>query len=734
MTTWDILDWAALALSFYVTFSLFWLGIMVGLSGNRRSLGTWLTGAGLLLGALFFTSHTAILGRGLADTSFGMDFWWWVSWSPAVVAPLAWYGVMLWYSGYNLQSPHPHHFWLTGSVFLALAIGILLVVANPVPSYQQVVGRGFESSPSLGGFPILVLAYLGFTMLCFLLPLDLLRMRDTDTSPAGLSRRRASHGLSRRRARPWLAATSFSLFLASVMMICTAVWALHTTPFPSLKNPADGAIITFFDSLVQVFVAIAVTLLGRAVVSFEVFTGRPLPRQGFLFQWRGTVLLAASYSIVVAWALVIQLRPIYSLMLATLLLVLFYALYGWQSFGERERFVKKLRPFVSSQNLYDEMLVTSKPDRNTPQSFFNSLCQDVLTVPFALLLPASPLSPLVGRPLRYPSGSEKLTPDLNQEWFERFMDSPALCYPLSTPGTGWAVSLWNGFRLVGVLFISEKSNGNLFTDEEMEIAQAGGERLLDMLAAVELARIAMALLRDRLVEERVLEGQGRRLLHDEVLPQLHTAILYLSTLPDSDQTRNAIQTLANAHREIADLMRAAPPSVPHRLEQGGLIAALHSILETDFKDEFSLVRWVVAPEIESYLRNVPAFISEVVFFAGRELIRNAARHGRGNSAGDERGEKTALSISLECKDKQIHLIVSDNGVGINPNQPLTGEGAGSGLRFHSAMLAAIGCELEISSKPGQGTDARINLPIRELIRTTIKGEAGSDVDAQHFAL
>ena len=62
---------------------------MVFLGGSRKSVGTLLAGGGLLLAALFFISHTAILGRGISDISYGMDFWWWVSWTPAVVAPLA---------------------------------------------------------------------------------------------------------------------------------------------------------------------------------------------------------------------------------------------------------------------------------------------------------------------------------------------------------------------------------------------------------------------------------------------------------------------------------------------------------------------------------------------------------------------------------------------------------------------------------------------------------------------
>src|SRR5512133_3859926 len=127
-----ILNWAVLCVSFFNTISLFWLGLMVILAGNRRSAGTWLTGGGLLLGALFFVSHSAILGRGLASTSFGMDFWWWVSWVPAVIAPLAWYGSLLWYSGYRLDQPNRHHTWLALILTLTGCIALLIVFANPL--------------------------------------------------------------------------------------------------------------------------------------------------------------------------------------------------------------------------------------------------------------------------------------------------------------------------------------------------------------------------------------------------------------------------------------------------------------------------------------------------------------------------------------------------------------------------------------------------------------------------
>src|SRR5438128_7986602 len=100
MTNEFVLDWAGMAVSLFNTVLLLWLGLTVLLNAERRSWGLWLAGGGLLLGGAFFVSHSAILGYGLRNVSDAMDFWWHVGWVPAVVSPLSWYVVMLWYAGF----------------------------------------------------------------------------------------------------------------------------------------------------------------------------------------------------------------------------------------------------------------------------------------------------------------------------------------------------------------------------------------------------------------------------------------------------------------------------------------------------------------------------------------------------------------------------------------------------------------------------------------------------------
>ena len=716
-----LLNWAALAVSFFNAISLLWLGLMVFLSGSRKSVGTLLAGGGLLLAALFFISHTAILGRGISDISYGMNFWWWVSWTPAVVAPLVWYGAMLWYNGFRLDRPHPHQPWLIGAGALAVIIAGMLIFANPLPSYQEVVGRDLIETPSLAGIPVLVLAYLLFSLLCYLLPLDLLRRAEKldKSSTVGSGLRLAA--VARRRARPLLAAATLSLLLAALGMVWTVLWALNTVPVPSLRNLADLETVLVFDLGVDCLVALSITLMGRAVVAYEVFTGRPLPRTGFFRQWRSTVLLAGGYGLVAAWTLTIQLRALYGLMMATALVTVFYALYSWRSFAERQHFMERLRPFIASQNLYGQMLESGPPASATAagRDLFDTLCREVLGVQSAALVPAGALAALAGPPLVYaPAGAE--TPAAQpqdqavSELAGQFSSPEILCLPAgglqrigAASGLAWAVSLWNERGLGGLLLLGEKVDSNPFTQEEMEIAQAGGERLLDMLAGVEMARLTMDLLRQRLSQQRVLEGRSRRVLHDEVLPELHTAILYLSGQQETPEIHEAVETLAKAHHSISDLMRDSLPNAPQRLEQGGLMQALQAVLDGDLAGEFSAVEWRIEPTASEALGRVSVLVSEVVYFAGRELLRNAARYGRGSDS----ARPLKLMVALEQNDG-LRLVVEDDGVGISQSTSqgrLTG-GTGSGLKFHSAMLAAVGASMEVGGRPDCGTHAVIVFP------------------------
>jgi signal transduction histidine kinase len=272
--------------------------------------------------------------------------------------------------------------------------------------------------------------------------------------------------------------------------------------------------------------------------------------------------------------------------------------------------------------------------------------------------------------------------------------------------------LWSERGLVGALLLGDKRDGGPYSEEEIEIARAGGERLLDTLAVVETARRLMALLRQRIAQVRVMDGQGRRVLHDHVLPQLHSAILYLSSVQGNPAVEQAVEALTAAHHQISDLMRDAALDAPQRLAERGLVAALRAFVEQDVGHEFDKVVWQVAPDAEASARQLPLFAGEVVCFAAQELIRNAARHGRGGDPG--RTLQLGIALTLE---QGLCLAVEDDGVGFSPGDESESggvTGGGQGLRFHSTMLAALGARLEVMALPKGGTRGTITVPLEAI--------------------
>jgi signal transduction histidine kinase len=700
MTGYFYLDWLILAVSLFNTILLLWLGMTILLNAERRTWGLWLTGGSLLLGAGFFISHSAILGR-RPVVGEGMDFWWHVGWAPVIGLPFAWYVVTLWYTGFwddtqtALHRRHGPLFVLT-ALYTTGLIG-LLFFANPLPSFTQVAQLDFSASPSIGGLPLLVIAYPAYILLTISLSLDAL------LHPGPTSRLMGS--LARRRARPWLVATAVALLVVSLLVAWVMLWITLNAHERTLANLlADMALtVGWFDLTIASLIAAAILMIGRAVASYEVFTGKTLPRGGFRRYWRSAVILAAGYSVVVGGSLTLQLRPIYSLLLTAVLMTAFYALFSWRSYVERDHSMHQLRPFVASERLYDSLLTHAAPEIDAA-SPFRALCQEVLGTRLAFLVPLGPSAPLVGPAWGYPENPPFALPALTDLVLQ--FDSPqTMCLPLDPAryhGAQWAVPLWSERGLIGVLLLGEKVDHGLYTQEEIEIARASGERLIDTQASAEMARRLMALQRQRLVESEVLDRRARRALHDDTLPRLHAALLSLSSNPANAE---AVTLLSEVHRQISDRLREMPPATTPEVARIGLIGALRRMVDDEMRQAFDAVTWEVEPEAERTAQGLPLVTAEVLFYAAREAIRNAARHGRDSKALESR--PLHLRVAAQWQDG-LKISIEDNGVGLGAAEQ--SQESGHGLALHSTLLAVVGGLLTVESRPEDFTRVSLTLP------------------------
>lgn len=707
MTGLRLIDWAVLAVSFFNTMLLLWLGLTVLLNAERRTWGVWLAGGGLLMAAAFLVSHSAIVAQGLRYVSLGMTLWWHTGWLLAVALPFSWYALILWYAGFwespltPLRSRHQPWFLLTATWALGL-VG-LLVFANPFPSYSEVVLLRLANTPSIGGLPLLGLAYPLYVLLCIVLALDVLG----GPSPS----ERMMGDLARRRARPWLTAASLVLLAVSGLVAWAVLWIMLNARARALEGLYSGMALTLagFDLVIDSLIAVAILLLGQAVVSYEIFTGKTLPRRGLLRQWRVVVALAAASGALTGISLTSQFRPVNGLLLTTALMGLVLAVLSRQSYAERQRYIDHLRPFVASQRLYDRFLVHSPapPLDVDSVSLFQALCRDLLGARVGCLVPLGPLASLAGPPLTYPADAAVPLPTPG-ELAARLASPDTMCLPLGSGGPGgaqWAVPLWSERGLIGALILGDKRDGGLYSQEEIEIARASGERLLDVRASAELARRLMDLQRRRLAESQVLDRRTRRTLHDEILPRLHTVILHLSgsTEGAAGSSAEVLSLLADVHREISDLLREMPAHTHPEVARLGLTGALRQAVEDEFGHAFDGTAWQVEPRAEARARELSPVAAEVLFHAAREAVRNAALHGRGGDA----ARPLHLRVAVTWRGG-LEIAIADDGVGLGAG----GEAhqGGQGLDLHSTMMAVIGGSLAVESMPGGGTRVSLFLP------------------------
>ena len=718
------LDWAILALSLFNAILLLWLGLTVLLNPSRRSWGIWLAAGGLLLGAVFFISHTAILGYEKSVPGPGLNFWWHVGWAPAVALPLAWYVVMLWYTGYWERGDaslaagqglyRRHRVWFAG--ILALAVGLvgLLWFANPLPLLTQLAQNNLDNSLTFAGIPALILVYPVYALLCFALAMDALGHPDQSGRWMG--------DLARSHARRWFSAASLGLLGVSILVGWAMQWIIQNVS-QGIFTPRVFSVVARFDLVIAALIAFSVLLVGQAVMTYEVFTGKNLPRRGLVQYWRRAVILAGGYSLMVAGSIALDLRPVYSLLLTLVLMTVFFALLSWRSYAERERLFDTMRPFVASQRLYENILSPDvsagegRPSALPPgdlSHLFQALCKEVLETRRACLISFSMLAPASRLLVAYPENMVLDLPALEQ-LRGQFRSSQVMILPLDaaqSQGMELAIPLRRENGLAGLLLLGQKRGGGLYTLEEIEIGRMAGERLVDTQASAEIARRLVALQRQRLAQSQVLDRRARQTLHDDILPLVHTAMLELSAGNGAAGQANApaMQLLAEIHHQLSDLLRAMPGNAAPDVARLGLPGALRRTLDSELSGAFDGVTWQVQPETEQETAEMPLFMREVLYYAAREAMRNAARYAR------REGQPLQLSVTLTCLPGSLpglRLTVEDNGVGFQA-APDPGEtdhgGSGQGLALHSTLMAVIGGTLSVESFPGEFTRVSLDLP------------------------
>jgi signal transduction histidine kinase len=121
--------------------------------------------------------------------------------------------------------------------------------------------------------------------------------------------------------------------------------------------------------------------------------------------------------------------------------------------------------------------------------------------------------------------------------------------------------------------------------------------------------------------------------------------------------------------------------------------------------QFDKVEFDFSSKAEKQAARLPGMLAEVIFYAAREALRNAAQHGRGE------GPLHLIVKARWTASGGLSIAVIDDGVGFGKaNAAVDLPKSGQGLILHSALVAVIGGQLTLEQPPKGGSAVHISLP------------------------
>ena len=686
-----------ISVAFFNAWILGWLCLSLFFNSERLHHRVVIMATSLLAGSLFFVSHALVFGRRTDGDWAVATVLWYAGLGVVYLLPIAWYVLVLFFVA-RTERPLPARFrvrfWL--AVLLFVGTGAMLAYAGDLPSFEQVLYSDETFQRNHFAFSVLLTVYATYIVACSLFAL--LGLRGELQSP------RTFQEFARVQARPSLLKAARVILVMSLFVAVLLLWFVHRREVaPSEVYQADLQLLVRMDLPIALAIAIGVYHIGRATIVYEIFTGS-LPRDSIVRQWRLALVFASVAGLLLALASSLVADSLHTAPIIGLVSVFFYALLGRRLLRDERINLGRLRPFIGSQNLYRSVVSSDSPGAEG-EALFWSLCADVLQARLAFLIPLGTSQPLVDQILSYGDANRSVSRDEFQlHYFDTAASSPGnLFVPLQAEANGGAIlglPLRSHTELVGALFLGEKLGGDVYTREEVETAQAAGERIIDTLAAEELSRLLVSLQRDRITESSLLDRQARRVLHDDVLPDLHALMLQMSA--DSPGAQSVLQRLSGIHNRISNLLREAPIGASPEIRRLGLLEALRQVAHSDPTVEFDQVVWEEDPILETRLSLLPDSLAEVLYYATREAVRNASAHAR------RPGTSLRVRIGLKWNDG-LQIEVEDNGPGF-VEEGTPPKKSGRGLSLHSAMMAVIGGSLRSESVPGVLTRVTLRLP------------------------
>jgi len=187
-------------------------------------------------------------------------------------------------------------------------------------------------------------------------------------------------------------------------------------------------------------------------------------------------------------------------------------------------------------------------------------------------------------------------------------------------------------------------------------------------------------------------------LHDEIGQTLTAVTIQAERAADGDPAlaSQALRRVADSVRESLDeVRRVARELRPEALDDLGLVNALIALCSRIDAQNGPRVR----RELQGRLPALPVDVELVVYRIAQESLTNALRHAGARSA----------TVSLTADAETLTLRVADDGKGM-PDRLPRGTAGIAGMRERALL---VGGRLQIQSRPGQGTEVRLTIPVEQ---------------------
>ncbi|MGZ4042351.1 MAG: tetratricopeptide repeat-containing sensor histidine kinase [Bacteroidia bacterium] len=275
----------------------------------------------------------------------------------------------------------------------------------------------------------------------------------------------------------------------------------------------------------------------------------------------------------------------------------------------------------------------------------------------------------------------------------------------------------------------ETQNKLLKNENDLKTAQLSRSKILQIfLGSVILMVIVVAYLlfvRAKLKQKQVLdaellrqqelrskavieaEEQERiriaRELHDGIGQQLSAAKLNISGLQGSIKTSKPgeITMLQNAldllDESVKEVRAVSHNMMPNALFKSGLVSAVREFINKIS----SSGNLKINLQIVGLTNRLESTVENILFRVLQELVNNIIKHAHASEVG----------IQFIKHEKELTILIEDNGVGFDVEKQLAETDGGMGLKNIETRIAFLRGEVIFDSYPGKGTTVTIEIPL-----------------------